>query len=74
MCLYEVPVSMSLLGFEMGHMLANLNMYGIMLLLSAVFNMRVRNVSPRGYMCFRCLMLSLSRPCDMLFEICLIAY
>ena len=31
MGLYEVPLSMSLLGFGMGTMLANLHMCGIML-------------------------------------------
>ena len=46
---YEVPLSMYLLGFGMGTMLANLHMCGIMLVLRAVFNMLVRNASPRGY-------------------------
>ena len=46
--LYEVPLSMSLLGFGMGTMLANFHMCGIMLVLRAVFNMLVRNASPRG--------------------------
>ena len=32
--------------------------------LRAVFNMLVKNGSPRGLMCFRCLMFSLSGPCD----------
>ena len=41
MGLYEVPLSMSLLGFGMGTMLANFHMCGIMLVLRAVFNMRV---------------------------------
>ena len=34
MGLYEVPLSMPLLGFGMGTMLANFHMCGIMLLLS----------------------------------------
>ena len=42
MGLYEVPSSMSLLGFEMGTMLANFHMCGIMLVLRAVFNKLVR--------------------------------
>ena len=50
MGLYEVPLSMSLLGFGMGTMLANFHMCGIMLLLRAVFNMLVRHASPRGPM------------------------
>ena len=59
MGLYEVPWSMSSLGFGMGTILANFHMCGIMLLLRAVLNMLVRNASPRGPMCFRCLMFSL---------------
>ena len=51
MGLYEVPMSMSLLGFGIGTMLANYHMCGIMLVLRAVFNMLLRNVSPRGPMC-----------------------
>ena len=43
MGLYEVPLSMSLLGFGMGTMLANFLMCGIMLVLTAVFNMPVYN-------------------------------
>ena len=62
MGLYEVPLSMYLLGFGMGAMLANFHMCAIMLVLRAVFNMLVRNASPRGPMCFRCLMFSLSGP------------
>ena len=38
MGLYEVPLSVSLLGFWMGTMLANFHMGGIMLLLRAVLN------------------------------------
>ena len=67
------PVFMSLLGFGRGTMLANFHMCGIMLMLSAVFNMLVRNASPRGHMCLRCLMFSLSGPCELLFLLCCIA-
>ena len=70
MGLYEVPLSVSLLGFGIGTMLAN---SGILFLLRAVFNMLMRNASPRGPMCFRCLMFSLSRPCELLFLLCFIA-
>ena len=70
MGLYEVPVSMYLLGFGMGTMLANFHMCGI----RAVFNMFVRNASPRGPMYFRCLMFNLSGPCELLFLLCFIAY
>ena len=73
MGLYEAPLSMSLLGFGMGTMLANFHMCGIMLLLRTVFNMLVRNSSPRGPMCIRCLMFNLSGPYELLFLLCFIA-
>ena len=60
MGLYEL--SISLLGFWMGARLANFHMCGIMLVLRAVFNMLLRNASPRESMCFRNLMFSLSGP------------
>ena len=58
---------MSLLGFGMWTMLANFHMCCFMLVLRAVFNMLVRNSSPRGHMCFRCLMFNLSGPCELLY-------
>ena len=67
MDLNEVPSSISLLGFGMGTMLPNFHICGIMSVLRAVFHMLVRNTSPRGPMCFRCLMFSLSRPCEWIF-------
>ena len=33
----------------------------------------VRNASPRGPMCFRCLIFNLSGPCELLFLLCFIA-
>ena len=51
---------MYLLGFGMGTMLTNFHVCGIMLVLRAVFNILVRDASPRGPMCFRCLVFSLS--------------
>ena len=48
MGLYGVPLSMFLLGFGMRTMLTNFHMYGIIFVLRAVFNMFVRNASPRG--------------------------
>ena len=74
MGLYEVPLYMSLLGFGMGTMLANFHMCGIMLVLRAVFNVLVRNASPRGPMCFRCLIFNLSGPCELLFLLCFIGH
>ena len=41
--------------------------FPVMLVLRAVFNMVVRNASPRGPMCFRCLIFSLSGLCELLF-------
>ena len=53
-------------------MLANFHMCGIMLVLKAAFNMLIMNASPRGPMCFRCLMFNLSGPCELLFLLCFI--
>ena len=47
MGLYEV-LSVSLLGFGKGTMLANFHVRGIMFLLRAVLNIPMRNASPRG--------------------------
>ena len=66
-------MSMSPLDLRMGTMSANFHMCGIMLLLRAVFKMLVRNASPRGPMCLRCLMFNLSGPCELLFLLCIIA-
>ena len=73
MGLYEVTLSVSLLGFGIGTKLANFHMCGIMLVLRAVFNMLVRNASPRGSMCFKCLKFYLSGPCELLFLLLFIA-
>ena len=59
MGLYEVPLSVSLLDFGIGTMLANFHVGGIMLLLRVVLNILMRNASPRGPMCFRCLIFNL---------------
>ena len=48
MGLYEVFLSMSLMGFGMGTMLASFHMCGTMLVLRAVFNMLMRNASQEG--------------------------
>ena len=73
MGLYEVPLSMPLLGFGIGTMLANFHMCGIMLVLSAVFNMLMRNANPRGHMWVRRLLFNLSGHCELLFLLCFIA-
>ena len=43
-----------------------------MFLLRAVLNILVRNTSPRGPMCFMCLIFSLSGHCKLLFLLCFI--
>ena len=48
MGLYEVPLSVCLLGFGIGTMLANFHVCGIMFLLRAVLNILVRNASPKS--------------------------
>ena len=50
--MYEVPLSMSLLGLGIGTMLANFHMCSIMLVLRTFFNMLARSASPGGPMCF----------------------
>ena len=57
--LYVAPVSLCVVGS--------------MLVLRAVFSMLVRNASPRGHMCFRCRMFSLSRACELFFHFSFIA-
>ena len=66
MGLYELPLSVSLLGFGIGTMLANFHVRDIMFLLRAVLNILVRNARPRWPMCIRCLIFSLSGPCGLL--------
>ena len=72
MVLYEMLWTMSLLRFGMGTMLPIFHMCGIMFLLRIFLNMLVRNASPRGPMCFRCPMCSLSGPCELLLLLCFI--
>ena len=51
MGLYEVPLSMSLLGFGIGTMLANFHMCGIMLVFKSCFqHAREENKSKRAYL------------------------
>ena len=67
MGLYEVLLSMCLLGFGMWTMFANFHMCGNILVLRAVLNILVRNAGPRVPMCFRCMIFSLSGPCEFFF-------
>ena len=57
---------MSLLGFGIGTMLAQLLYVWYYVGVKSSFHMFVRNVSLRGLMCFRCLMFNLSGPCELL--------
>ena len=43
-----------------------------MFLLRALLNILVKNASPRGPMCFRCLIFSLSGHCELLFLLCFV--
>ena len=46
----------------------------VLFLLRAVLNILVRNASPRGPMCFRCLIFNLSGPCELLYVACLTVF
>ena len=72
MGLYEVSLSISLLGFGMGNLLAYFHMCSIMLLSRAVLNMLVKNSSPWEPMCFRWLMFSLPGPRELFLLLCFI--
>ena len=74
MGLYEVPIFVSLLGLGIGIMFANFHRWGIMLVLRAVVNILVRNAMPSGPMCLRCLMLSPSGPCELVFLLFCMAF
>ena len=74
MGLYEVPLSISVLGYGMVTILANFHVCGIMLRLRAVLNMLMRNVSPKRHTYFWCMVFSISGPCELLFLLCFIAF
>ena len=73
MGLYEVPLVCVFVGFWDRDYVSQLPCVSIMFLLRAVLNILVRNASPRGTMCFRCLIFNLSGPCELLFLLCFIA-
>ena len=54
MCLYEVPLSMSLLCFGIGGYVSQLPYVWYYVGVKSSFNMLMRNASPRGPMCFIC--------------------
>ena len=72
MGVYDVPVFISLLGFDIGMMFANSHVYMIMFIFRAMLYMLVRNASPSGPMWFRCLLFTLSGPVELLFLLCFI--
>ena len=75
MGLYKVPLSVSLLGFGIGVLIYLFTSMCEVLCfwLRAVLNILARNASPRGPMCFRCLIFNLSGPCELLFLLCFMA-
>ena len=69
MCLYEVPLSVSsFFDWDYDSQLPCVRYY---VLFRTVLNILMRNASPRGPMCFRCLIFSLSGPCE--FLLCFIS-
>ena len=72
MVLYEVSLSMSLLGFgmEISQLPYVLYYVGVK---SSFQHAREECDSKRAYMYFRCLMFILSGPCELLFLLCFIA-
>ena len=68
--MYDVPVSMSLLGFWDRDYVSQLPCVRYYVF---VLNILVKNASPRGPTCFRCLIFNLSGPCELLFSLCFIA-
>ena len=44
-----------------------------MFFVKSILNILVKNASPRGPMCFKCRIFSLSGPCELLFLFCFIA-
>ena len=72
MGLYKVLLSVYLLGFAIGTMSANFHCVRYYVFVKSRFNILVRYASPRGSMCFRCLIFSLSGPCELLFLLCFI--
>ena len=71
--MYEVPLSMCLLRFGMGTMLANFHMCGYYLgVQSNLQHAREECESKRVYV-FSCLMFYLLGPCELLFLLCFIA-
>ena len=73
MGLYEVSLSMYFVGFWDEDYVSQLPYVWYYVGVKSSFNMLVRNASPRGPKCFRCMMFNLSGPCELLFLLCCIA-
>ena len=69
----RVPLSSVFVGFWDRDYVSQLPCVRYYVGVKAVLNILVRNASPRGPMCFRCLIFNLSGPCELLFLLCFIA-
>ena len=72
MGLYVVPFFCVFVGFWDRDYVSQLPGVRYYVFVKSILNLLVRNASPRGPMCFRCLIFSLSGPCE-LFLLCFIA-
>src|SRR5271163_511897 len=70
---YDVPSSGFLFGFSIGTILASFQMWGIVLLFRDFSSRVLRYSSAMGPRCFRCFMLMLSGPVELLFLAVLMA-
>ena len=80
MGLYEVPLSVSLLGFEIWTMecwdrdyVSQLPCVRYYVLVKNSFKHTREECESKRAMCFRCLLFNLSGPCELLFLLCFIA-
>ena len=73
MGLYEVPFFCVFVGFWDRDYLSQLPCVRYYVFVKSSFNILMKNASPRGHMCFTCLIFRLSGPCELLFLLCFIA-
>lgn len=73
MGLYDVPFAAGLFGLRIGTILASFQICGIVFVFSELLYSFVRYVVASGPRCFRCFMLMLSAPVELLFLLALIA-
>ena len=72
MGLYEVPLFVSL--FWDRDYVSQLPCVRYYVFVKSSFKHTREECSPRGPMCFRCLIFNLSGPCELLFLLCFIAF